>query len=399
MFACQGDLTGPSEKQMLGFAQRLAAQGARVLMCLGGSADSVEREGIEVPAGVEVTEYRFAGRRLRPGDRERAERFSPTLIHAVNSRVPTIAASADYSRATGAPVFVHFEDNEWEAWRGVPGESLYYQLGRHLRRLEGTLHPEVWPHSTMLTRRWVRRRALALDALTPELADEVSKRFGRPCTTLLPVSPEIRTATEEALELPGSLAELPLAAVTGTIYPFSLEDTRQGLRAVAEVQRRGLEVGYVHPGNVHPRIDPSALAAEVGLRPGTYAFPGLLPYASMERLLRHAAVLLQPGGPSEFNRLRLPSKLQSYLASGTPTITFAVGFGAMLADGAEVLKIHTAEPAELADRIADVLTDQQLAQTLSAGGPQAAARLFDPERNTAALLAHYERHLGAQEPG
>ncbi len=255
------------------------------------------------------------------------------------------------------------------------------------------IHPGSWPHSTLATRRWVRRRALALDALTPELAFEVSSRLGRPCSTLLPVSPEVEPASAVELDLPEPLQDLPLVVVTGTIYPFSLEDTLQGLRAVAEVQRRGHRVGYVHPGNVHERIDPVALARDAGLDPRSCWFPGLLPYASIEPMLRRAMVLLQPGGPTEFNRLRLPSKLQAYLASGTPTITFSVGFGELLADRSEVLKIRTADAGELADRIAELLADESLRQALAEGGPRAARRLFDPEANTDALEAHYRAAL------
>jgi glycosyltransferase involved in cell wall biosynthesis len=100
-------------------------------------------------------------------------------------------------------------------------------------------------------------------------------------------------------------------------------------------------------------------------------------------------VLLQPGAPTEFNRLRLPSKLQAYLASGTPTVTFAVGFGEQLEDRREALKTYTAEPGELADRIVEVLEDEQLRACLAVGGPAAARRLFDPGTNTDKLEAHY----------
>lgn len=396
LFVCQGDLSGPSEKQMMGFAQRLARRGHRVLMSLGGRADSVEREGLELVPGIELREHRFEGQRVREADRRRVLEFGPSLIHAVNSRVPTAAVAADYARATGAPVLVHFEDNEWNAWRGVPGESLYHRVGRHVRRVHSVWDPPAWPHSTARTRRWVRRRAAALDALTPELAAEVAARIERECATVLPVSPLIAEAADPGVELPRELSGRRLILVTGTIYPFSLEDTIQGLDAVAELQRRGHDVGYVHPGNVHARIDPAALARAAGLAPGTFAFPGQLPYAAIGGLLRRAAVVLQPGGPSEFNRLRLPSKLQSYLASGTPTVTFAVGFGALLKDRCEVLKISTAEPGELADRIEEILTDTQLRDALAQGGPEAARRLFDPERNTDALVAYYRATLNGE---
>lgn len=392
LFVCQHDLTGPSEKQMMGFAQQLAERGHRVLLSFGASGDPAA-QGLRIPNGVELIDHGFARRGLRPSDLRTAASFAPTLIHAVNSRVPTIMAASSYYRATGAPVFVHFEDNEWRAWRGVPDESLYHRLGRFVRRVESTIHPWTWPHSTAATRRWVRRHALALDALTPELAAEVEIRLRRPCSTILPVLPEIDAPPSVHLTLPASLSGLQLAVVTGTIYPFSLEDTMQGMRAVAEVQRRGHHLGYVHAGNVHRRLDPTELAVAAGLAAGTFFFPGLLPYASMPELLGRATLLLQPGAPNEFNRLRLPSKLQSYLASGTPTITFATGFGELLADRVEALKIHTADPEELAERIAELLEDQQLYEVLSRGGARAAARLFNPARNTDILVGHYRDHL------
>src|SRR5437764_10378676 len=141
LFVCQHDFTGPSEKQMMGFAQRMAERGHGVLFSVGGSADTARQEGLELVPGVEFREHRFDGRRLRPTDRAAVGAFEPTLIHAVNSRVPTAAAASDYARATGAPVFVHFEDNEWNAWGGVPGESLYYRLGRYVRRVQSELEP------------------------------------------------------------------------------------------------------------------------------------------------------------------------------------------------------------------------------------------------------------------
>jgi glycosyltransferase involved in cell wall biosynthesis len=393
LIVCQHDLTGPSEKQMMGFAQGLARRGHRVLFSFGAGGGAGADEGLELVDGIELSEHRFEGRRLRQSDRRRARAFGPDLIHVVNSRVPTVAAASDYVGCTGALPLVHFEDDEWNAWRGVPGESLYYRVGRRVRWVESAIHPASWPHSTGLTRHWVRRNAVALDALTPALATEVSHQLGRPCATLLPVSPEVRPAGAIELELPAALEGVPLVVVTGTIYPFSLEDTLQGLRAVAEVQRRGHQLGYVHPGNVHERIDPVALARDAGLAAGSFWFPGLVPYAAIEPLLARATVLLQAGGPTEFNRLRLPSKLQAYLASGTPTITFAVGFGELLADRSEVLKIETAEASELADRIAELLEDEHLRLALRDGGPRAARRLFDPDTNTDALEAHYRAAL------
>lgn len=326
---------------------------------------------------------------MRPADIAEARRFAPDLVHALNPRAPTIAAAATYGSATGSPVLVHFEDDDWRFGGRLTGEPLKTRAGHLGRRLLAPRRPAVWPHATTGTLRWARRRARALDALTPALAHEVTRRTGRACSVVLPVTPDLASWVELTLPLPAGLEGIPLAVFTGTLYPVYRADVELGLRAVAEVQRRGHRLAYVHPGLVHHRIDAIGLAMAAGVQPGTAVFPGLVPFAAIPPLLRRAAVLLQPGAPSEFNRLRLPSKLQAYLESGTPTVTFAVGFGELLEDRREVLKTFTADPTELADRIVDVLEDAALRSRLAVGGPAAARRLFDPVANTAALEAHY----------
>jgi len=100
-------------------------------------------------------------------------------------------------------------------------------------------------------------------------------------------------------------------------------------------------------------------------------------------------VLVQPGRPTEFNRLRLPSKLQAYLASGRPTVTYATGLEELLTDREEVLFTRTGDPAELSARLGDVLTDEALRARLEYGGPRAAKRLFDADANAARIAEHF----------
>ncbi len=100
LFVCQRDLTGPSEKQMMGFAQRLVRRGHRILFSFGGSAATAAGEGLSIVNGIEFREHRFKGRRLRPADIDRGREFRPDLIHVANSRLPTIMAAREYRRAT-----------------------------------------------------------------------------------------------------------------------------------------------------------------------------------------------------------------------------------------------------------------------------------------------------------
>ncbi|MGI8728234.1 MAG: glycosyltransferase family protein [Solirubrobacterales bacterium] len=136
-----------------------------------------------------------------------------------------------------------------------------------------------------------------------------------------------------------------------------------------------------------------AEADRVGMSPGSAIEVGNLPYERVPPLLRAGKILLQPGHPTKLNRLRLPSKLQSYLASGTPTITFAFGCGELLRDREEVLKTYSPAAEELATRIAELLGDEPLYERLADGGPRAARSLFDPEVNARRIVAHYQHWI------
>jgi glycosyltransferase involved in cell wall biosynthesis len=398
LFVAQFDFTGPTEKQFAGFARELLRRGHTVMFSLGGEPGTEAGEGVAPDGDLRLRVHRFEGGRLRAEDALAARRFAPAVVHALLPRLPAIRATAQIAAVTAAPVCVHFEDDEWHVLDHLRGESPYHWAGAAWRRLRSRSEPNVWPHATRGSLRWVRRNAAALDALTPVLAAEVEHRLRRPCATLMPAAPSSDTDPASQVELPAAIARRPIAMVTGSIYPSYLRDFMLGLRAVAEVQRRGHDLAYVHAGRVHPRMDPDRLAADAGLEPGSWLFTGLVPYPSVPGLLRQASVLLQPGTPTNFNRLRLPARLQPYLESGTPTITCAIGSGELLEDRREVLKTHTDDPGELADRIVEVFASADLRARLSAGGPAAARRLFDPVATTDALEEHYRAVLRAPAP-
>lgn len=386
------DLHSPDEKQFLEFARQLAGRGHQVLFALREGAPSYGREEApELPPGVTLHQYRLHGRRARPVDLETARRFSPSLIHALYPRGTVLATCAHFSRMTGAPLVVHWGDDEWGLLSGPPAASPQERAELVTRRIVGRLHPWVWPYSTPRWLRFAARHAIAFDALTPALAEHVESRLGRKCAVILPAfDPPTGDASMDALpELPPG----PTALYTGAIGAVHEADVRLLLRALAEAQRRGRPIQFVHAGPTDPRRHPVKLAAEEGLAPGSASAVGYVPMQALPALLARATVLVQPGAPTEFNRLRLPSKLQAYLASGTPTVTFATGFGELLEDRREALKTYTADTGELADRIIEALEDTGLRSRLAVGGPAAARRLFDPAINTDMLEAHYRAAL------
>lgn len=395
LFVCGADFRAPSEKQVLAFATELVRRGHAVMISFAGDPASVAEEGVDPSEGLVVHRHRLVGPRPRRADARATRTFRPDLIHAFNSRHPVIATARSYSRAAGAPVLVHFEDDEWGLARGDETRPARIRAQRLLRRVAGVAWPRAWTLSTRGSLRWTRRHAAALDAVTPTLAEHVTQRLGRDCAVVFPM---VGGGSDPAPtpKLPRHLAEGEVVMLTGALYPDHVTDISIGMQAVAQVRTRGLDAVFVHCGAVAPSIDAPALARACGLDQRSACFLGHLPAERARALLSHAAVLIQPGGPTEFNRLRLPAKLHPYLDSGRPTVTFATGVGELLEDRKEVLKTYTGDPGELADRIAELLGDAALRQTLATNGPLAADRLFDARRNTDALLAYYRQALDRQ---
>ena len=398
LFVCGADFRAPSEKHVLAFCQELTRRGHAVAVSIAGDLSTVDSEGASSVSGLEVWRHTFTGRRLDAAPRRCARRFDPSLIHAFNCREPVAAAARGYARQLDAPVFVHFEDDEWSLAAPRPDEPRVRRLARPIRRLTAVAHPPLWPFATAGSLRWAARSARALDAVSPALAAHVTAMLARPCAALLPPLPGLATlgsSATRAMELPAQLEGRRLIAFTGAVFGAHVRDFRLGLEAVAALRAQGRAVAFVHAGEVAPRFDVHQLARTAGLPEDSAAFLGYLPGPQSHWLLQRAAVLIQPGYPDSFNRLRLPSKVQAYLASGTPTVTFAAGLGELLEDRVEVLKTYTSRASELADRIAEALDDEDLRRRLALGGPRAAQRLFDPSATTDALLAHYQAGLRA----
>lgn len=389
LFVGAGDYRSPDEKQALGSAQELLRRGHAVMTSFLGDPALIAAEGADRIDGLHARTHdlRPLGR-LRPEDVAAACAFAPHIVHVLGARVAAAAAARELAATTQARLLVHLADDEWGLMRRGTA-------ARALRRAAWRLHPTAWPHTTARTLAALRREAAAFDALAPELAAHARQRLGRDVAVVLPVLPELPPAGERD-ELP-ALPSGPLVAYTGAIAPAHVGDVLILLRAIALLRREGRPIRLLHAGSVF--VDAGELLRTAGLDADAVTFLGHVPPPALTGLLARADVLAQPGAPTEFNRLRLPSKLQAYLPSGTPTVTFACGFGAELADEDEVLKTHTAAPEELARQVVRLLDDTALAERIAAGGRRAAARLFDPVRNTDDLERYYRTALASTLPG
>jgi glycosyltransferase involved in cell wall biosynthesis len=397
LFVCGADFRSPTEKVVLGYALGLQQQGHAVAIAMRGDPATAEAElGGGLPAGIEIFPYRFRGPRVDAAARAGAARFAPDVVHLFNPRYDLVAAVRGL-RPAGTPLVVHFEDDEWGLAAGDRSAPLHRRLARAAGRRLAFAHPPLWRLATPGTLAWAGEEAAGLEAITPELAAHVTARTGRPCEVLLPVHPGLAAEAADVADppLPAAVAGRDTVVFTGAVFAAHLPDFRLLLDAVGELKRRGTDAALVTAGAVAPRFDLREYAREAGLGEDDFFPLGYLEAAEMRGLLRDATVLVQPGKPTEFNRLRLPSKLQAYLASGTPTVTFSCGAGELLEDRCEVVKTVTGEPAELADRIGEVLADTALREALAANGPAAAERLFGLRRNTETLVGIYRAALGA----
>ena len=400
LFVASGDLSMASTKHAYWFAEQLAARGHETMLALDGDSCTLRDEQIRPRPGVQFVFHRFFGPVLDRGALAAATRFRPTLIHAWNPQVPTLAAARAYRNVTPVPLFVHWEDDDWTMRQGMDGRPPHRIVGHMLRRAVGYVLPAHGPRASNAAGiRWILREAAAFDALTPALAQEVQARLGRPCSVVLPVTPEEAERPHQevsAVDFPEAAQGATTVTYTGTIGPSTIQDLTIALAAIATLQLAGRNVAFVHAGVIAPRYDVPALVRASGIAPQTVTFLGHLPFIQVPALLARSDILIQPGPPTRFNRLRLPSKLQAYVASGTPTVTFATGFGALLQERSEVLKVHTADPAELANRLEEIMDSPELARALGKGGRAAAARLFNGESNTDTLLDHYRSGVSAR---
>lgn len=390
LLLCGAGFDGPSEKQALGLAQALMARGHAVAVAIPDDAQGPEREtvGHSLP---EILRWSFRGREPSAPFREAAARFAPDVVHLFAPRRPLVALA----RALGSPAWVvHFEDDEWGLARSDRGDGFIRRVARIALRTASMLRPALWQYATEHDLERVRRHAAVLEALTPALAMHVEERLGRPCSVVLPVLPELAPAA--VVETQQRSARTLI--YTGAVFAPHLPDFLILLRALALLHREGHAVRLIHAGRVSPRFPPSWLLQQAALPADAIEFLGDLPLTRIPDLLRSGDVLVQPGAPSAFNRLRLPSKLQAYLASGRPVVTFAAGFGELLRDGEECVLTRTGEPRELAAAIARILDDPELRDRLGAGGASAAERLFNRDANAAAMEAVYERARAVTSP-
>jgi glycosyltransferase involved in cell wall biosynthesis len=120
---------------------------------------------------------------------------------------------------------------------------------------------------------------------------------------------------------------------------------------------------------------------------------GDVPWREIPGYLALADAYVQPGGPNDFNRYRLPSKLPEFLAMGRPVILPACNLAEEMNEGENALLLHRGDALEIAAGLERLLDEPGLAERLGTGARQFAVERLSWPRNAAALADFYRRRL------
>lgn len=398
VFCCLGDFMGPpGTRQILLLARALQEAGHQCLVLLEGDPGTVRLISAEEVGKVPIGSYRFRGPLLSPETRKQACAFRPDLVHCYEPRTAPLVAALAIARQQGIPLCVRFADDDETLRREAGGSGLRGALGRPMMLAVGTAFPNRWPFQHPLHHRRMLSTAAGYDAITPVLAAEVSRRYGVQCESILPAlpaQPPDRRPTNNVrarLRLPASG---PLVLYAGSVFRAQFEDFALLLRAFDAVAKRWPEAILVHTGRLAPRYREPDMRALAGAGAERVHFLGFLEDpADLRALMAEASVLVQPGAPTEFNRLRLPAKVHDYLLAGRPMVTFAVGFGELLKDREDAVLTHSGSPDELASAIEWVLIDPARADAVGKAGRHRALELFAPDEIARQTVAYYERAI------
>lgn len=394
LLVCLADFSAPGARQTLRLAEALRRHGHDCLVLIEGDPDTVRFAGERDPA-VRIDRFGFVGPLVDRRTRSLVAGFGPDVVHCYEPRSAPLSASLQLSRGTGTALCVRFADDDESLAQEAGGQGLRGRIGRPAMLAAGTLFPRLWPYKHPLFYRRMLRRADAYDAIVPTLAAAVAERYGVECDPILPAiplaePPAPRAGTRERLGLP---AEAPLVLYTGSVFRAQYPDLELLLRAFARLSDMRPDAHLVHTGRIAPRYDHAELRRLAGAGDRVHLVGFLEDYGDVEGLLAEASALVQPGAPTDFNRLRLPAKVHDYLLSGRPTVTFAAGFGELLEDRRDAVLTQGGEPGELAEAIDWVLADSERAAELGRSGRRRALELFDAETIARKTTALYERAL------
>ena len=281
-----------------------------------------------------------------------------------------------------------------EIWR-IPFAQMFHTLGQMKERIAGIGFPSARSREEMKITEWADAIIAATPAERAQLrwlyrADRRKIHIVPPGVDTARFRPRPATAARAGLSLP---ADAKILLFVGRIDPLkAVDDILQALARIRSENGRlfrelRLLVAGGNPRDVQPL---RRLCARLGLpETETVQFLGPLPQRVLPAYYAAADLVIMPSDYESFGMVALEAQ-----ASGRPVIATQVGgLAHLIEDGRTGRHIPTREPAALAGRIIDLLSDPQRAAAMGRAAAANAARYAWP-RIADELLEIFEKMLG-----
>ena len=163
-----------------------------------------------------------------------------------------------------------------------------------------------------------------------------------------------------------------------------------GLRAVADLSRRGIPVRYTVAGDGPLRATLEGIARELGID-GIVRFTGGQAHSAVLKTLRHSDVLLAPSVTATDGDVEgTPVAILEAGASGLPVVaTRHSGIPEIVRDGESGFLVEERNVGELADRLAQLAGSPPLRKTMGTAGKAVVAEKHVIRKLNATLLEIY----------
>ena len=394
VFINYGTFNNNSAGHIAGFANALAQRGHSVIMSAKGNPRKATDFGNPQFRCISRAALTDRPQTLREilGDKFDD---APTLIHCWTARESVRLAGAAVMGSLGCPYFIHLEDNDEVVTRSLLGITAAQAIRMTSRdwdeRVPSTLsHPF---HS----RDFISGAAgitMIVDTLRALVHDNLPAHLLEPGidTSLLAPGFDPSDRREFCLKL-GVPSDARIIVYTGNIHAANAEEMLALYNAIHILNRRGTKVHLIRTGT---DWCPGFNYEFERLSRRYVTHLGFVDRCRLVEILKLADVFVQPGRAGEFNDYRLPSKLPEFLASGHPLILPAANVGLRLRDGTDALLLRRGDATEIADRVADVLSDHELADRLGRNARSFAVENFNWQRSALGLENFYHATLAAR---
>lgn len=406
---------GPGVMHAHHFGNCLAELGHDVLFLLNGRARTADLMA-EAPR-YRLEEVAFRDGFFVPRLRQLVEGFSPEIVHLWTPRHLPVRAGLEAWESSRARLVIHYEDDEEFILDHFGGNRRFASSDIELYHFFSNQSPDAGQLLSLaedvdleflgLTIRdpgrwnWIHPM---ISPLAEKLADgftsisapyekKLRERGSRPVHLLYPGVDMARFRPRakpvdlmESLELDGRTVLLYSGAIAA-IHDFSA--ILEGLTRVVE---KYPELVVLQIGKNHISEQTARLVSE-GRIEGNVRFVDQVPHHRMHDYLALADVFIGHVRADQFNEHRLPSKIPEYMAMGRPMLIVDHGFGRLLDEGTEVVKVRNDEPGEIAAGLHRLVERRAAWSQMGAQVRRKAASLFDWQRNSAGLVRFYQEVL------